>query len=71
VLAFALLAVPNVAALQGATVTSPKSAFGFDFGDDYQLATYTQLAEYRRRLDRALSAWSCTQSGRRPRAVRA
>ncbi len=32
-------------------ITAPLAAFGFNFGDDYQLATYTQLAEYWRRLD--------------------
>ena len=52
VLALALLIEPGVAARQAPTVSSPRSAFGFDFGADYQLATYTQLAEYWRRLDR-------------------
>src|SRR5512144_3274498 len=32
-------------------VTTPKEAFGFNLGDDYQLATYTQIADYWRRLD--------------------
>jgi hypothetical protein len=29
-----------------ATVTTPKAALGFDIGDDYQLANYTQLSKY-------------------------
>jgi len=33
-------------------VTTPKEAFGFNFGDDYQLATYSQLAVYWQTLDR-------------------
>jgi hypothetical protein len=27
-------------------ITSPKDEFGFNFGDDYQLATYKQLSAY-------------------------
>jgi Zinc carboxypeptidase len=33
------------------TITSPKQHFGFDIGDDYQLATYTEFAAYWRKLD--------------------
>ena len=32
-------------------VTSPKAHFGFDLGEDYQLASYAQIADYWRRLD--------------------
>ena len=32
-------------------ITTPKEAFGFNLGDDYQLANYTQIADYWRRLD--------------------
>jgi hypothetical protein len=32
-------------------VTSPKEHFGFAIGDDYQLATYTQLTDYWKRVD--------------------
>jgi len=32
-------------------VTMPKQQFGFDLGDDYQLANYEQIAEYWRKLD--------------------
>src|SRR5215207_9126401 len=39
------------AALQPA-ITTPKEAFGFNVGDDYQLATYTQLVDYWRTLDK-------------------
>jgi hypothetical protein len=31
-------------------VTSPKQEFGFDIGDDYQLADYTQLVAYWKKL---------------------
>jgi hypothetical protein len=32
-------------------ITTPKEAVGFDFGDDYQLANYKQIADYWRKLD--------------------
>ena len=32
-------------------VTTPKAQLGFDFGDDYQLANYQQIADYWRKLD--------------------
>ncbi len=44
------LLVATTAAAQG-RLTSPKEAFGFTIGDDYQLATYTQLTDYWRKLD--------------------
>jgi hypothetical protein len=48
-LALVFLAAPTLAA-QG-RVTSPKEQFGWNIGDDYRLATYTQLTEYWRKLD--------------------
>ena len=39
-------------AAQAPRVTTPKEEFGFNFGDDYQLATYTQLTAYWQKLDR-------------------
>jgi len=32
-------------------ITTPKEAFGFDVGDDYQLASYKQIEAYWKRLD--------------------
>ena len=32
-------------------ITTPKQAFGFNLGDDYQLANYQQIAAYWRKLD--------------------
>jgi hypothetical protein len=48
----AVLAASGAAAGQAPAITTPRAAFGFDFGDDYQLATYTQFADYWRTLDR-------------------
>jgi len=46
----ALLLAAASAAAQ--TITTPKQQFGFNIGDDYQLATYTQLVEYWHKLDK-------------------
>jgi hypothetical protein len=54
-LAIALLAAAGamaVPAAQAPRITSPGEEFGFQFGDDYQLATYQQLATYWQKLDR-------------------
>jgi Zinc carboxypeptidase len=32
-------------------ITTPRQEFGFDIGDDYQLANYTKIAAYWRKLD--------------------
>jgi hypothetical protein len=49
-LACLLLLTATAAAAQ--TVTSPKQQFGFNIGDDYQLANYTQLVAYWQKLDK-------------------
>jgi hypothetical protein len=46
-----VLFVAGIAHAQG-RLTTPKEHFGFNIGDDYRLATYTQFVEYWRRLDR-------------------
>src|SRR5574342_1210457 len=33
-------------------VTAPKEQFGFNIGDDYSLANYTQYVDYIKKLDR-------------------
>jgi hypothetical protein len=49
---FALVFALATAALaqNGRHLTTPKEALGFDVGDDYQLATYTQLAAWWKKL---------------------
>src|SRR2546422_1821486 len=39
-----------VSAFAQSKVTTPKEQLGFNFGDDYQLANYTQLVDYWRKL---------------------
>ncbi|HVZ47536.1 MAG TPA: M14 family metallopeptidase [Gemmatimonadaceae bacterium] len=47
-LALALIAAP----LTAQHITTPKEQFGHNFGDDYWLANYTQLADYWHTLER-------------------
>jgi len=67
----ALVALPTAAPpAHGQTrVTAPREALGFDIGDDYHLATYTQLEAYWARLAResrrvALQQIGTTAEGR-------
>ena len=46
------------------TITSPRQHFGFNIGDDYQLATYTQFAEYWRRLDKESDRMTVVEIGK-------
>jgi hypothetical protein len=45
-----LLAVPGTASTQ-TKITSPRSQFGHDIGDDYFLVNYSQMIEYWQKLD--------------------
>jgi hypothetical protein len=45
------LAVQAPLALAQRHITSPKEQFGFNIGDDYKLANYTQLQQYWHKLD--------------------
>ncbi|PTQ97931.1 zinc carboxypeptidase [Mucilaginibacter yixingensis] len=40
----------GISALQAQNIPTPKSHFGFDIGDDYQLANYTQTEAYMKKL---------------------
>jgi hypothetical protein len=48
---FALLLVLSVSAFAQTKLTSPKEHFGFNIGDDYQLANYTQYEAFLKKLD--------------------
>jgi len=47
---FLLVAAAAPLAAQG-RITSPKEFFGFNIGDDYNLATYTQFQAYWKKID--------------------
>jgi hypothetical protein len=46
------------------TVTSPRQHFGFNIGDDYQLATYTQFVEYWQKLDKESDRMKVVEIGK-------
>jgi len=47
-----LLVSALAADAQRPAVTTPKQAFGFNLGDDYQLADYKQIESYWKTLDK-------------------
>ncbi len=63
-----LLAVSAAATAQTAAtapgVTSPKQHFGFNIGDDYQLATYTQFVDYWQKLDKESDRMKVVEIGK-------
>jgi len=61
VLTAALLMAVSAAAQ---TVTPPKQHFGFNIGDDYQLATYTQFVEYWHKLDKESERMKVVEIGK-------
>jgi Zinc carboxypeptidase len=46
----AALAASSLCAQTTARILSPKEALGFNIGDDYQMASYTQLASWWKKL---------------------
>ena len=46
------------------TVTTPKQHFGFNIGDDYQLATYTQFVDYWQKLDKESDRMKVVEIGK-------
>jgi Zinc carboxypeptidase len=45
-------------------ITPPKQHFGFNIGDDYQLATYTQFVEYWQKLDKESERMKVVEIGK-------
>jgi hypothetical protein len=56
----------TVVALHARTerITTPKEQFGFNLGDDYQLANYKQLTEYWKKLDAESDRMTLTEIGK-------
>jgi hypothetical protein len=64
-LAAIMVATAVVAAAQTApAVTTPKQHFGFNIGDDYQLATYTQFVAYWQKLDKESERMKVVEIGK-------
>lgn len=59
----ALLLAPG-AVSSAQTITTPRQQFGFDIGDDYQLATYTQFVDYWQKLDKESDRMRVVDIGR-------
>jgi hypothetical protein len=59
----AALSVTTIAFAQS-KITSPKEQLGFNFGDDYQLANYTQLVDYWKKLAQESDRMKLVEIGR-------
>jgi hypothetical protein len=58
------LAMPAAAARAQGVITSPKQQFGFNIGDDYKLATYTQFEAYWRKLAKESNRMKLVEIGK-------
>src|SRR5688500_11827435 len=58
------LVLAGAAAGEAQTGTPPKQFFGFNIGDDYQLATYTQFVEYWQKLDKESDRMKVVEIGK-------
>jgi hypothetical protein len=67
-IALILLAVPVPAAAQSPAktpaITTPKQFFGFNIGDDYQLATYDQFMGYWKKIDQESNRMQVIEIGK-------
>lgn len=57
-----VLALAGSAAAQ--TITTPKQHFGFNIGDDYQLATYDQFQAYWQKIDKESTRMQVVEIGK-------
>jgi hypothetical protein len=58
------LVLASAAAVSAQTITSPKQQFGFNIGDDYQLATYTEFVDYWHKLDKESDRMKVVEIGK-------
>ena len=57
-----IITISASSAAQG--ITTPKQFFGFNIGDDYQLATYDQFIEYWQKLDKESDRMKVVEIGK-------
>ena len=62
--AASLFLLAMAVAAEAQTVTTPKQHFGFNIGDDYQLATYTQFVDYWQKLDKESDRMKVVEIGK-------
>jgi hypothetical protein len=58
------LVLAAASAAHAQTITTPKQHFGFNIGDDYQLATYDQFQAYWRKIDKESSRMQVVEIGK-------
>src|SRR4026207_2335919 len=63
VLATIAVSAPS-AQTKAPAITSPKQFFGFNIGDDYQLATYDQFVEYWQKIDKESNRMQVIEIGK-------
>ena len=56
--------VPGAAQTKPPAITTPKAHFGFNIGDDYQLATYKQFADYWQKIDKESTRMQVVEIGK-------
>ena len=61
---FTVSASMPAAQTKAPAVTTPKQFFGFNIGDDYQLATYTQFTEYWQKIDKESNRMQVIEIGK-------
>src|SRR5436190_3742103 len=57
-------ALPAAAQTKAPAVTTPKQFFGFNIGDDYNLATYDQFIQYWQKIDKESSRMQVIEIGK-------
>ena len=57
-------ALPAAAQTKAPAVTTPKQFFGFNIGDDYNLATYDQFVQYWQKIDKESSRMQVIEIGK-------
>ncbi len=62
--AASLFLLAMAVAAEAQTVTTPKQHFGFNIGDDYQLATYTQFVDYWQKIDKESERMKVVEIGK-------
>src|SRR5829696_7893670 len=58
------LVLAAASAAHAQPITTPKQHFGFNIGDDYQLATYDQFQAYWRKIDKESSRMQVVEIGK-------
>ena len=60
----AVLGASPAAQTKAPAITSPKQHFGFNIGDDYNLATYDQFTQYWQKIDKESSRMQVIEIGK-------